>query len=180
MIQRCHLPLRHHYPFRPRIAIPGSSALIRISPISLSSFFVVTILVNNKANGVCLVQRDHPGYTGSEDDPENGPAVAASIFTAVIVYAVCWLALLGDLFETSSIANHVFCYGYRHFSSFVLSRPTFISERIEVARYLSRGVKRIRTYQTISIADLMKLAFLPCFPRFHPCTGFWFGRCTRP
>jgi len=37
---------------------------------------------------ILSVQHDHPGYTGSEGDPENGPAVAASIFTAVIVYAV--------------------------------------------------------------------------------------------
>ncbi|RJE26012.1 hypothetical protein PHISCL_01614 [Aspergillus sclerotialis] len=31
-------------------------------------------------------QTDNPAYTGSDKDPENGPAVAASIFTAVIVY----------------------------------------------------------------------------------------------
>lgn len=33
-------------------------------------------------------QTDNPAYTGSEKDPEHGPAVAASIFTAVIVYVV--------------------------------------------------------------------------------------------
>lgn len=93
MIQRCHLPLRHRHPLCPRIAIPGSSALIRKFPIFLS--FVLRQLVNIQKLMSCLVQRDHPGYTGSEDDPENGPAVAASIFTAVIVYAVCWLAMLG-------------------------------------------------------------------------------------
>lgn len=34
------------------------------------------------------LQSNNPSYTGSFEDPQNGPAVAASIFTAVIVYAV--------------------------------------------------------------------------------------------
>lgn len=33
-------------------------------------------------------QNENQAYTGSEEDPEDGPAVAASIFTAVFVYAV--------------------------------------------------------------------------------------------
>ncbi|EEH46112.2 uncharacterized protein PADG_02262 [Paracoccidioides brasiliensis Pb18] len=33
------------------------------------------------------LQNNHHSVTGSTKDPENGPAVAASIFTAVAVYA---------------------------------------------------------------------------------------------
>jgi hypothetical protein len=40
-----------------------------------------------KANSGVL-QANHHSFTGSEEDPEDGPAVAGSIFTAVIVYAV--------------------------------------------------------------------------------------------
>lgn len=33
-----------------------------------------------------LYKSEHPGFTGSEGEPEDGAAVAASIFTAVLVY----------------------------------------------------------------------------------------------
>lgn len=36
-----------------------------------------------------MEQSEHPGFTGSEGEPEDGAAVAASIFTAVLVYIVC-------------------------------------------------------------------------------------------
>ncbi|EHA22409.1 hypothetical protein ASPNIDRAFT_127896, partial [Aspergillus niger ATCC 1015] len=36
-----------------------------------------------------LYKSEHPGFTGSEGEPEDGAAVAASIFTAVLVYIVC-------------------------------------------------------------------------------------------
>ncbi|KAL2154326.1 hypothetical protein VTH82DRAFT_3002 [Thermothelomyces myriococcoides] len=34
-----------------------------------------------------LFRGNHPELVGGEDDPENGPEVAATIFTAVIIYA---------------------------------------------------------------------------------------------
>jgi hypothetical protein len=34
------------------------------------------------------IQSNNHSFTGSEGEPEDGPAVAASIYTAVIVYAV--------------------------------------------------------------------------------------------
>lgn len=33
-------------------------------------------------------QSNNHAYTGSEGEPEDGPAVAASIYVAVLVYAV--------------------------------------------------------------------------------------------
>jgi hypothetical protein len=35
-----------------------------------------------------LFKGNHPELVGGEDDPEDGPAVAATVFTAVIIYAV--------------------------------------------------------------------------------------------
>ncbi|BCR85026.1 uncharacterized protein ACHE_20484A [Aspergillus chevalieri] len=61
---------------------PIVSALNAWSCVVISFFAVIILSVLGT-----LYQHDHPGYTGSEGDPENGPAVAASIFTAVIVYA---------------------------------------------------------------------------------------------
>lgn len=37
-----------------------------------------------------LQQTNNHAYTGSEGEPEDGPAVAASIYIAMIVYAVCY------------------------------------------------------------------------------------------
>ncbi len=39
-------------------------------------------------------QSDHHTMMGSTEDPENGKAVAGSIFVAVAVYAVCFQPLL--------------------------------------------------------------------------------------
>jgi ribonuclease kappa len=36
-----------------------------------------------------LFQANHHSMVGGTKDPPNGPAVAGTIFTAVIVYAVC-------------------------------------------------------------------------------------------
>ncbi|KAL1957695.1 hypothetical protein VTO42DRAFT_5672 [Malbranchea cinnamomea] len=41
-----------------------------------------------------LFKRNHHSMTGSIDDPADGPAVAGSIFTAVIVYA-CFAIFCG-------------------------------------------------------------------------------------
>jgi len=35
-----------------------------------------------------LFKSNHPELVGGEEDPEDGPAVAATVFTAVIIYAV--------------------------------------------------------------------------------------------
>ena len=40
-------------------------------------------------HGISLLQSNNHAYTGSEGEPEDGPAVAASIYVAVLVYAVC-------------------------------------------------------------------------------------------
>ncbi|KAL2122884.1 hypothetical protein VTJ04DRAFT_3339 [Mycothermus thermophilus] len=34
-----------------------------------------------------LFKNNHPELVGGEDDPEDGPAVAATVFTAVFIYA---------------------------------------------------------------------------------------------
>lgn len=35
-----------------------------------------------------LFNNSHPELVGGEDDPENGPEVAATVFTALVIYTV--------------------------------------------------------------------------------------------
>jgi hypothetical protein len=48
------------------------------------SIFAIVIL---SVLGI-LFKGNHPELVGGEEDPEDGPAVAATVFTAVIIYAV--------------------------------------------------------------------------------------------
>ncbi|KAB8240773.1 hypothetical protein F9C07_10856 [Aspergillus flavus] len=48
--------------------------------ISLFAIVILSVLGS-------LYKKEHHGFTGSEGEPEDGAAVAASIFTAVFVYA---------------------------------------------------------------------------------------------
>ncbi|KAK0618317.1 hypothetical protein B0T17DRAFT_495276 [Bombardia bombarda] len=48
--------------------------------ISIFAIIILSIL------GV-LYRKNHPELVGGEEDPENGPEVAATIFIAVIIYA---------------------------------------------------------------------------------------------
>lgn len=48
------------------------------------SVFAIVIL---SVLGV-LFRGNHPELVGGEEDPTDGPAVAATVFTAVIIYAV--------------------------------------------------------------------------------------------
>ncbi|KAJ9196350.1 hypothetical protein DTO166G4_543 [Paecilomyces variotii] len=61
---------------------PVVSALNAWSCVVISLFAIVILSVLGSLYG-----KNHHSFTGSENDPEDGPAVAASIFTAVIVYA---------------------------------------------------------------------------------------------
>ncbi|EDN05342.1 conserved hypothetical protein [Histoplasma capsulatum var. duboisii H88] len=61
---------------------PVVSALNAWSCFVISIFAVIILSVLGS-----LFKSNHHSLTGSIDDPENGPAVAASIFTAAIVYA---------------------------------------------------------------------------------------------
>ncbi|KKK16200.1 hypothetical protein AOCH_003397, partial [Aspergillus ochraceoroseus] len=47
--------------------------------ISLFAIVILSVLAS-------LYKNEHHGFTGSEGEPEDGGAVAASLFTAVIVY----------------------------------------------------------------------------------------------
>ncbi|KXG50204.1 uncharacterized protein PGRI_061710 [Penicillium griseofulvum] len=62
---------------------PVVSALNAWSCVVISVFAIVILSVLGS-----LYSSNNHAYTGSEDGPENGPAIAASIYTAVIVYAV--------------------------------------------------------------------------------------------
>ncbi|KAJ6072402.1 hypothetical protein N7467_010487 [Penicillium canescens] len=61
---------------------PVVSALNAWSCVVISLFAIVILSVLGS-----LYSSNNHAYTGSEDEPEDGPAVAASIYTAVIVYA---------------------------------------------------------------------------------------------
>ncbi|OJI84380.1 hypothetical protein ASPTUDRAFT_121532 [Aspergillus tubingensis CBS 134.48] len=60
---------------------PVVSALNAWSCVVISVFAIVILSVLGS-----LYKSEHPGFTGSEGEPEDGAAVAASIFTAVLVY----------------------------------------------------------------------------------------------
>ncbi|PYH89520.1 hypothetical protein BO71DRAFT_422933 [Aspergillus ellipticus CBS 707.79] len=60
---------------------PVVSVLNAWSCVVISLFAIVILSVLGS-----LYQREHPSFTGSEGEPEDGAAVAASIFTAVLVY----------------------------------------------------------------------------------------------
>jgi ribonuclease kappa len=57
--------------------------LTNLSSIVISIFAIIILSVIG-----ALFKSNHHSMMGSEDDPEDGPAVAATVFSAVIVYAV--------------------------------------------------------------------------------------------
>jgi len=61
---------------------PVVSALNAWSCVVVSVFAIVILSIIG-----ALFQRNHHSLVGSEEDPSNGPAVAGSIFGAVIIYA---------------------------------------------------------------------------------------------
>ncbi|OJJ48833.1 hypothetical protein ASPZODRAFT_149825 [Penicilliopsis zonata CBS 506.65] len=61
---------------------PVVSAMNAWSCVVISLFAIVILSVLGS-----LFKSNNHAYTGSEEAPEDGAAVAASIFTAVIVYA---------------------------------------------------------------------------------------------
>jgi hypothetical protein len=58
---------------------------------------------------VLSLQSNNHSFTGSEGDPEDGPAVAASIYVAVIVYAVRHLASDTSYEEFEAFAGEYSC-----------------------------------------------------------------------
>ncbi|KAJ5176589.1 uncharacterized protein N7482_002466 [Penicillium canariense] len=62
---------------------PVVSALNAWSCVVISLFAIVILSVLGSLYG-----SNNHSFTGSEGEPEDGPAVAASIYVAVIVYAV--------------------------------------------------------------------------------------------
>ncbi|KAG2017148.1 hypothetical protein GB937_005746 [Aspergillus fischeri] len=62
---------------------PVVSVLNAWSCVVISAFAIVILSILGS-----LYKSEHHGFVGSESDPEDGGAVAASIFTAVVIYAV--------------------------------------------------------------------------------------------
>ncbi|KAL1981451.1 hypothetical protein VTN96DRAFT_2667 [Rasamsonia emersonii] len=60
---------------------PVVSALNAWSCVIISFFAIIILSILGS-----LYRQNHPSFTGSEGDPEDGAAVAGSIFTAVFVY----------------------------------------------------------------------------------------------
>ncbi|OJJ96763.1 uncharacterized protein BO66DRAFT_132366 [Aspergillus aculeatinus CBS 121060] len=60
---------------------PVVSLMNAWSCVVISLFAIVILSVLGS-----LFQREHHSFTGGEEEPENGAAVAASIYTAVLVY----------------------------------------------------------------------------------------------
>ncbi|CAP80312.1 Pc12g06850 [Penicillium rubens Wisconsin 54-1255] len=72
---------------------PSSQTVSIESPIALTPRFSNSVIISVFAIVILsvlgsLYNSNNHAYTGSEGEPKDGPAVAASIYTAVIVYAV--------------------------------------------------------------------------------------------
>ncbi|KAJ5955356.1 hypothetical protein N7501_009635 [Penicillium viridicatum] len=72
-------PLTYHQTANMK---PVVSALNAWSCVVISAFAIIILSVLGS-----LYNSNNHAYTGSKEEPEDGPAVAASIYTAVIVYA---------------------------------------------------------------------------------------------
>lgn len=79
-----------------------------------------------------LQQSNNHAYTGSEGEPEDGPAVAASIYIAVMVYAVRHQSPLSRPKDTE-LANRIVLYRVSSFSA--ASKPGFTSKTAGAVPY---------------------------------------------
>ncbi|GAB1310958.1 hypothetical protein MFIFM68171_01168 [Madurella fahalii] len=61
---------------------PVVSAVQAWSCVVISIFAIVILSILG-----ILFRNNHPELVGGDEDPENGPAVAGTVFTAVIIYA---------------------------------------------------------------------------------------------
>ncbi|KAK4239715.1 hypothetical protein C8A03DRAFT_32237 [Achaetomium macrosporum] len=61
---------------------PIVSAVQAWSCVVISIFAIIILSVLG-----ILFKGNHPELVGGDEDPENGPEVAATVFTAVIIYA---------------------------------------------------------------------------------------------
>ncbi|ODH48590.1 hypothetical protein GX48_05240 [Paracoccidioides brasiliensis] len=99
---------------------------------------------DRELTSIMALQNNHHSVTGSTKDPENGPAVAASIFTAVAVYAE-YLARANISKKkkkptTIRHAAHALTAAPRFsiYSSswyFAAYKPSYTSDRVEEAQY---------------------------------------------
>ncbi|EEH36091.1 hypothetical protein PAAG_00414 [Paracoccidioides lutzii Pb01] len=106
--------------------------------ISIFAIIILSILGS-------LFKNNHHSVTGSTKDPENGPAVAASIFTAVAVYAEsCSRENLQktNRYHSARKLSHAahaltarppFLYSSSWY--FAAYKPSYTSERVEEAQY---------------------------------------------
>ncbi|KAL2022787.1 hypothetical protein VTK56DRAFT_4603 [Thermocarpiscus australiensis] len=61
---------------------PIVSAVQAWSCVTISIFAIVILSILG-----LLFNKNHPELVGGDEDPSNGPEVAATVFTAVIIYA---------------------------------------------------------------------------------------------
>ena len=75
--------------------------LLSLSSVVISVFAIIILSILGG-----LYRTNHHEVVGGTEDPEDGPAVAGTIFTAVIVYAVRYFPLPSPpLFPFSSFSN---------------------------------------------------------------------------
>ncbi len=64
-----------------RMSLAFADALVYSVVVSIFAIVILSVL------GL-LFRANHPELVGGDEDPEDGPAVAATVFTAVIIYVV--------------------------------------------------------------------------------------------
>ena len=108
---------------------PSACWIARISSAfadALASSFVISIFAIVILSVLGLLFRgNHPELVGGDEDPEDGPAVAATVFTAVIIYVVrcvspnSWRLLYGGTSEICENLADVGCFqGFLVFCGF--------------------------------------------------------------
>ncbi|KAL9631118.1 MAG: hypothetical protein Q9204_004383 [Flavoplaca sp. TL-2023a] len=117
---------------------PVVSALNAWSCVVVSVFAIVILSIIGG-----LFKSNHHSMVGTTKDPDNGPAVAGSVFAAVIVYVV--RLLLPYTRQTSSylsirrgnvqLKKLTWARGYRSFSPSAAFRHSYIIGKVRGGRY---------------------------------------------
>ncbi|RKF77275.1 Uncharacterized protein GcM1_221067 [Golovinomyces cichoracearum] len=95
-----------------------------MKPVVIISVFAIVIL-----SVICaLFKSNHHSMMGSINDPPDGAAIAGTVFSAVIVYAVCH-ALNTDFFMSFVLNENE----KKYFWPAVASRPSYTCAKVEGA-----------------------------------------------
>lgn len=83
-----------HFPFLP--TLPCKAAILETFPLTSHSTVISAFAIIILGILGLLFNAEHPELVGSIDDPEDGHQVAATVFIAVMIYAVSPATTIGN------------------------------------------------------------------------------------